>query len=52
MGYYKLRRYFFLTSPEEELFDFLGVNAGPITAAKILQKELVNVKDVGKLGEM
>ena len=34
----------------EELFDF-GVNAGPITAAKILQR-LVNVKDDGNLGEM
>lgn len=34
----------------EELFDF-GVNAGPPTAAKILQR-LVDVKDDGNLGEM
>lgn len=34
----------------EELFDF-GVNAGPSTAAKILQR-LVDVKDDGNLGEM
>ena len=34
----------------EELFDF-GVNAGPETAAKILQR-LVDVKDDGNLGEM
>jgi hypothetical protein len=34
----------------EELFDF-GVNAGPGTAAKILQR-LVDVKDDGNLGEM
>lgn len=34
----------------EELFDF-GVNAGPGTAAKILQR-LVDVKDDGDLGEM
>ena len=34
----------------EELFDF-GVNAGPFTAAKILQR-LVDVKDDGNLGEM
>lgn len=34
----------------EELFDF-GVNAGPETAAKILQR-LVDVKDDGIIGEM
>src|SRR5574344_929698 len=34
----------------EELFDF-GVNAGPGTAAKILQR-LVDVNDDGNLGEM
>ena len=34
----------------EELFDF-GVNAGPPTAAKILQR-LVDVNDDGNLGEM